>query len=284
MKITKYISLLLIALSVVSCDKHEIEYMSTPVDDSMAQIQLHYFVPLTAVATNNIYKVDINDQSYVNNGAAVVSTYNAVPAGSVGRFYTVQSGTAHIKLYKGSDLELVYDKDVTLTAGKKQNVFVYDFNKEPIVFDNEFPYDTNVTMNTDSVCWVKFYDFMYEQEGEYCALKLQYQYQYTKADGTKSEWTNVGSPIGFGETTGWQPIRVIKSVFNSSGYARIDYKIKVQDENGEYTQDLQLWNSRGNYVSYSDYWNGYIGRRYHHILKGMRSAKPIASVSQFTAL
>lgn len=284
MKITKYISLLLIALCVASCDKHEIEYMSTPVDDSMAQIQLHYFVPLTAVASNNIYKIDINEQSYVNNGAAVIATYNAVPAGSVGRFYTVKAGTSNIKLYKGSDLELVYDKDVTLTAGKKQNIFVYDFNKEPIVFDNGFPYDTNITTNTDSVCWVKFYDFMYEQDGEYCPLKLQYQYQYTKADGTKSEWTNVGSPISFGETTGWQPIRVIKSVFNSTGYARIDYKIKVQDQNGEYTQDLQLWNSRENYVSYSDYWNGYIGRRYHHVLKGMRSAKPIASVSQFTAL
>jgi len=284
MKITKYITLSLVALCVISCDKHEIEYMNTSVDDSMAQIQLHYFVPLTAVASNNIYKVDINDQSYVNNGAAMISTYNSIPSGSVGRFYTVKAGTANIKLYKGSDLDQVYDKDVTLTVGKKQNVFVYDFNKDPIVFDNEFPYDTNTTMNTDSVCWVKFYDFMYEQEEEYCSLKLQYQYQYTKADGTKSEWTNIGSPIGFGETTGWQAIRVIKSVFNSSGYARIDYKIKVQDTNGEYTQDLQLWNSRGKYVSYSDYWNGYIGRRYHHILKGMRSAKPIASVSQFTAL
>lgn len=283
MKITKFIGLCLIAVSTVSCEEHEIEYMTTPVDKDMAEIQLHYFVPVTAIAANNIYKLEIGGQEYVNNGAAVVSTYNAVPSGSVGRFYATASGDVNIKLYKGTDLELVYDKNAKLTSGK-QNVFVYDFNKDPIVFDNGYPYETNTTMDTDSTCWVKFYNFLYEKEGEYSTLKLQYQYQYTTRDGTKSEWLNIGSPVAFGESTGWQPITVIKSVFNSSGYARIDYKIKVQDENGEYTQDLQVWNSNGKYVSYSDYWNGYIGRRYHHVLKGMRSAKPISSVSQFTAL
>lgn len=283
MKITKFIGLCLIAVSTVSCEEHEIEYMTTPVDKDMAEIQLHYFVPVTAIAANNIYKLEIGGQEYVNNGAAVVSTYNAVPSGSVGRFYATASGDVNIKLYKGTDLELVYDKNAKLTSGK-QNVFVYDFNKAPIVFDNGYPYETNTTMDTDSTCWVKFYNFLYEKEGEYSTLKLQYQYQYTTGDGTKSEWLNIGSPVAFGESTGWQPITVIKSVFNSSGYARIDYKIKVQDENGEYTQDLQVWNSNGKYVPYSDYWNGYIGRRYHHVLKGMRSAKPISSVSQFTAL
>lgn len=272
-------------LGMISCEKHEIEYMTTPVDKGLAEIQLHYFVPVTAIADNNIYKVAIGNQEYVNNGAAVISTYNAIPSGSVGRFYAVQAGDVNIKLYKGTDMELVYDKTINLSTGK-QNVFVYDFDEEPIIFDNGYPYDTNITTNTDSTCWVKFYNFLYEKDGEYCPLKLQYQYQYTKdpKTGEKSEWINIGNPIGFGETTGWQPIQVIKSIFNSSGYARIDYKIKVQDENGEYTEDLQLWNSNGKYVSYSDYWNGYIGRRYHHIIKGMRSAKPIASVSQFTAL
>lgn len=283
MKITKFISLCLIAVSTVSCEEHEIEYMTIPVGKDMAEIQLHYFVPVTAIAANNIYKLEIGGQEYVNNGAAVVSTYNAVPSGSVGRFYTTAAGDVNIKLYKGTDLELVYNKNAKLTSGK-QNVFIYDFDKDPIVFDNGYPYETNTTMDTDSTCWIKFYNFLYEKEGEYSTLKLQYQYQYTTKEGSKSEWKNIGSPIAFGENTGWQPITVIKSIFNSNGYARIDYKIKVQDENGEYTQDLQVWNSNGKYVSYSDYWNGYIGRRYHHVLKGMRSAKPISSVSQFTAL
>lgn len=284
MKRFKYIFLFLaITLGMASCEKHEIEYMSTPIGEGMAEVQLHYFVPVTAVAGNNIYKMELGGQEYVNNGAAVISAYNATPSGSVGRFYSVKAGETNIKLYKGSKLDLVYDKGTTLGVGK-QNVFVYDFNKEPIVFDNGYPYETNTTMDTDSTCWVKFYHFMYEKEGEYCPLKLQYQYQYTISKEIKSEWINIGEPIGFGETTGWQPIKIKKSIFNSEGYARIDYKIKVQDANGKYTEDLQLWNSNSKYVPYADYWNGYIGRRYHHILKGMRSAKPIASVSQFVAL
>lgn len=285
MKILEYIGLFLIMSGVASCDKHEVEYITEPVGGDKAEIQLHYFVPVTAVAGNNIYKVGIGDKEYVNNGAAVISTYNAVPSGSVGRFYTTKTGDVNIKLYKGSDLDLVYDKYAKLTSGK-QNVFVYDFNKDPIVFDNGYPYTTNTTQDTDSTCWVKFYNFLYEQEDEYCPLKLQYQYQYTVNVETKekSEWINIGGPVAFGETTGWQPIQVVKSIFNSSGYARIDYRIKVQDERGEYTKDLEVWNSSGKYVSYSDYWNGYVGRRYHHVLSGMRSAKPISSVRQFTAL
>lgn len=283
MKKILYIFILASFAGLASCEKHEIEYMSTPLDEGMAEVQLHYFVPLTSGSANNIFKVELGDLVIVNNDAAVLVTYNATPSGAVGRFYALSAGSTNIKLYKGPSQELVYDKNVDLISGK-QNVFIYDFDKEPIVFDNGFPYTTNVTMDTDSTCWVKFYNFLYEKEGEYTPLKLQYQYQYTKADKTKSEWINIGEPVGFGETTGWQSIRVIKETFNSSGRARIDYRILVQDENGDYTQLLQVMNSKGQMVNYSDYWNGYIGRRYHHILKGFRTQKPISSVSQFVAL
>lgn len=281
MKSIKYILLLLAVLGMASCEKHEIEYMTTPVSEDDAEIQLHYYVPLTVTASNYIYKVEIAGQTYENNGAAMMTTYNALPSGA-GKFYRVPSGTINIKLYKGAGLELVYDKNVTLGKGK-QNVFVYDFDKEPIVFDNGYPYETNVTANTDKTCWVKFYNFMYEDEDTYTPLRLQYQYQYTMEDGNKSEWLNVGNPVAFGETTGWQPITVIKSVFNSSGYARIDYRILVQDESGAYTVVMQKSNGT-KYVNYSDYWNGYIGRRYHHVMRGMRTKKPVADVSQFVAL
>jgi hypothetical protein len=283
MKNIRYMILLLATLGMVSCDKHEIEYRATPLTGEMAEIQLHYFVPLESKANNHIYKMEIAGKEYVNNNSSILSVYNGIPSGSVGRFYAVNTGDVNIKLYKGPEMELTYDKNVKLSAGK-QNVFVYDFDKEPIVFDNGYPYEQNVTMDTDSTCWVKFYHFLYEKEGEYSSLKLQYQYQYTKRDGSKSEWINIGDPIGFGETTGWQPIRVIKEVYNSSGKARVDYNIKVQDANGEYTVDLQTINKNGKYIPYSDYWNNYIGRRYHHVLKGMRSSQPIASVSNFTAL
>ena len=278
MKILKYISLALFVLSMVSCEEHEIEYETTDLSDDVAEFQLHYVVPVTATSSNYIYEVDVNDSLYANS-TAPLTTYNAIPNGAVGRFYTVDAGEVNIKMYMSTDLDLVYDQNTTLTAGK-QNIFVYDFNEAPIVFDNGYPYESNTTEDTDSTCWVKFYNFLYESEGVPTTLKLQYQY----VDPTTSELVNVGDPVSFGETTGWQPVKVIKSVYNSSGYGTVYYKLKVVDDEGNVTGDLQLWNSSSKYVNYSDYWTEYIGRRYHHVLAGMRSAKPIASVRSFTAL
>jgi hypothetical protein len=278
MKILDYIKLIVVVALVTSCDKNEVEYNATTIDSDLAEFQLHYFVPVTATSSNYIYQVDINDEVYANS-TAPLSTYNAIPNGSVGRFYTVTPGTVNIKLYQSTSLNLVYNQDVTLTEGK-QNIFVYDFNQPPIVFDNGYPYTSNTTEDTDSTCYVKFYNFLYESAGIAYSGKLQYQY----VDPSTSELVNIGNPVAFGETTDWQPVKIIKSLYNSSGYCTIYYKIKTVDDNGIIGDDLQLWNSSGVYKSYSDYWVGYIGRRYHHIIGGMRSAKPVASVRQFTAL
>lgn len=277
MKILKYISLILIVVFALSCEEHEIEYNTTPIGD-LAQFQLHYFVPLTANSSNYLYRVEINDELYSNSDAPL-STYNAIPSGSVGRFFTVEPGTVNIKLYKGTAEELVYDHNTTLTTGK-QNVFVYDFNEDPLVFDNGYPYVSNVTEDTDSITYVKFYNFLFETEGIPTDLKLQYQY----IDSNTDELINIGTPVSFGETTGWQPVKIIKTINNSSGYARVYYKIKVIDDDGNIVDDLQLFNSSSNYVSYSDYWTGYIGRRAHHIMAGFRSAQPKASVRLFYGL
>lgn len=286
MKHLKYLSFFLL-IGLISCDKHVIEY-DTEMVSGVAEFQLHYVVPVTSGAVNNIYKVEVNDQLYAND-QSVLSTYNAIPNGSVGRFYTTSTGTNNIKLYKGSDLELVYNQNITLTEGK-QNIFVYDFDEAPIVFDNGFPYEANITEHSDTTAWVKFYNFLYESGDQPTNLKLQYQYQYPieyNEKGVvirKSEWTNVGSPVSFGETTGWIPVIVHKSVPISSGYARLDYKIKVIDANGNDTGDLQIMNSSNNFVNYSDWWTAYVGRRYHHTISGMRAAKPTSAVRVFTAL
>lgn len=287
MRNLQYTFLLLLFIGLISCDENVVEYDAEPISN-VAEFQLHYFVPETATATNNIYKVEINDQLYANDKAPL-STYNAIPNGSVGRFYVTTTGTNNIKLYKGTNLELVYDQDCTLTEGK-QNIFVYDFNKPPIVFDNGFPYESNVTEYSDTTAWIKFYNFLFESGDIPTNLKLQYQYQYPieyDSKGVvirKSEWTNLGTPVSFGESTGWMPVIVHKSILISSGYARLDYKIKVIDANGNDTGDLQIMNSSSKFVNYSDYWNAYIGRRYHHVISGMRAAKPTSAVRQFTAL
>jgi hypothetical protein len=184
-------------------------------------------------------------------------------------------------MYEGTAGDvLVYNQNVTLTVGK-QNVFVHDFNLPPVVFDNGFPYVGNVTDNTDSICWVKFYNFLYETAGVPTTLKLQYQcIDQRNAAGL----VNIGPPVAFGETTGWQPVKVVKSIFNSAGYNRVDYRIKVIDALGNVVGDLQIKNTSGVFVSYADYWTEYIGRRYHHVMSGMRAAAPASAVRVFTAL
>jgi hypothetical protein len=276
MKNLKGLVWVLIVAFASSCEEHELQYDATPVSGK-AEFQLHYFVPLATGAANNIYRVEINGELFANT-TAPLNTYNVIPSGGISRFYAVDPGTVNIKLYKGEAEELVYDQITQLVAGK-QNIFVHDFDTAPVVFDNGYPYETNVTEDTDSAAWVKFYNFLYETDGVPTTLKLQYQYldPYTK------EPVNLGNPVGFGETTGWHEVRVIKNVFNSSGSTRIDYRIKVVDENGAVMGDLQVRNSAGNFVNYVGSWTGFIGRRMHHTIAGMRAATPIASVRQFYA-
>lgn len=268
-----------------SCEKHVIQYDSkTVTGEGQAEFQLHYMVPVTSGVANNIYKVEINDQLYAND-AAPLYTYNAVPSGVVGAFFNTKVGENNIKLYKGTDLEPVYDQNVTLSKGK-QNVVVYDFDKPPAVFDNGFPYEPAVTENTGETAWVKFYNFLYDTIGVPTTLKLQYQWQYTvdNETGELSDWSNLGNPVAFGESTGWDTVHVNKTDLISSGHGRINYRIRVIDQSGNDAGSLQVLNSRGSMVDYSDYWNAYIGRRYHHFLSGIRTASPTSAVRVFTAL
>ena len=285
MKVFKYLSILLVALLTASCEKHEIEY-NTEIADG-AFVQIHYFVPLKAATANNIYKLEIGDNTYVNNSAAVISTYNGTPpaASATARWYNVTSDTSvPIKLYMGTGMELVYNNVIpALKKGVKYNIFIHDFDKEPLVIEHG-EYDYNTTEDSDEACWIKFINLVYETgEGDPTNLSIQYQFQYTTdvEAGTKSEWLDMGGPVAFGEDTGWIEMPVKKSIFNSSGYARIDYRA-LDAATGEI---LQYMNSSGKMTNYSDYWNGYIGRRYMHIMAGTRTATTRAlAVSQWTAL
>jgi hypothetical protein len=279
MKIVKYLGLALVLALTASCEKHEIEYKTTPLSSEMAEFQLHYVVPVASTSTNYMYKVEVND-SLLTNSYAPLTTYNAIPKGNVGRFYTVETGTVNIKMYMGTALTLKYDQDVTLTAGK-QNVFVYDYNLPPKVFDNGYPYAAHITSNTDTLCYVKFYNFLYESAGVPTTYRLQYQYV-----NSSNALVNIGAPVSFSETTGWQPVKIVKSKFNSSGYATLTYKIKVIDTNGNIVGDLSIMNAKGVYANYSDVTKTeYIGKRYHHVIGGIRTSSSIvASVSEFAAL
>lgn len=277
------IFLFTLAIAAFSCKKNVIEYKSIDVD-GQAEFQLHYFVPVVSGAVNNIYKVEINGEVY-SSAASPLVTYNAIPSGAVGRFYATKPGQNNIKLYRGDALELVYDQNCELKTGK-QNIFVYDLAKPPIVLNNDYPYTPVITDSTARIAWVKFHNFLFEKAGEPTTLKLQYQRQYVTnvAAGTKSDWINVGKPVAFGEVTDWVQIDVIKTDTISSSSARIDYRIRMIGANGEDQGDLQVLNSSDKFVNYSDWWTGFVGRRYFHILSGMRAEKPTSAVRQFTAL
>jgi hypothetical protein len=278
MKVLKYLSLILAVTLMASCEQVPIEYDAEPIGN-MAEFQLHYVVPVDATTANRITKVEINGQLY-SNITAPLNTYNAIPSGAAGRFYITSPGNVNIKMYKGNDMDvLAYDQNVTLTAGK-QNVFVHDFNLPPVVLDNGYPYIRRQTVETDSTTWVRFYNFLYETAGVPTDLRLQYQYVSHRT----GQLVNIGNPVAFGESTGWEQVLLIKTDLVSSGSRRIDYKIKVVDNAGNILGDLQVMNSSGNFVSYSDYWTGYIGRWVHHIYCGMRAANPRAAVRLFYAL
>ena len=290
--IIKLLSSFIILVTIVSsCKKHVVEYDSNNLPNTSAEFQLHYFVPVTTGAANNITRVEINNQLYANNTTPIVP-YNAIPSGGVGLFFTAPSGVTNIKLYRGPNEDLVFDQNCTLTPGK-QNVIVYDFDKPPVVIDNGYPYNKITTDSTGTFAWVKFYNFLYETPGVTTPLKLQYQYQYNMDPGPtsthtneKSEWLNLGDPVSFGEATGWELVPVIKHADRliTQGTERIDYRIRVIGANGDDLGPLQVRNSTGSMVDYSDWWNATIGRRVHHIFAGYRAATPISSVRQFFAL
>ncbi|MBO5016720.1 MAG: hypothetical protein J6C92_13095 [Bacteroidaceae bacterium] len=178
MKIFKYLSLALVALFATSCEEHEIVFDAEPVASDRAFVQVFYMNPMTASSSNYVYKLHLDGVDYVNNYAAVMANYNGAPGG-VARFYTVKSGDVSIKLYwgfwedriadpegDGKDFDRVngdlngdefysddYSKYVEkysntirgLEAGKYYDVFIYDFEKDPIVIASGFPFESNVT-------------------------------------------------------------------------------------------------------------------------------------------
>lgn len=283
MKIIKYLSLVLAVVLTVSCEKNVIEFDATPISD-MAEFQLHYMVPVTAVAANNINRVEVNGQLF-DSIKSPLSTYNAVPSGSVGKFYAVNPGNVNLKLYMTAKLapkgdSLVYDQSVTLAAGK-QNVFVHAFDQVPVTFDNGFPYVARETVTTDSTSWVKFYNFLYETAGVPTTKKIQYQY----LDSRTGANVNIGAPVAFGETTGWIPVTVVKSVEISYGSRVITFKMQEVDASGTIIGPLKIMNTSGAFVDYSATATLFIGRRYHHTMAGFRAVKaPNSSVRIFTAL
>jgi len=274
---------------IAACEQHVVEYQTTQIsDETTAQFQLHYMVPISGGSANYINMVELNGQ-LLTNETSVLPPNSYIPRGAVGKFFATEPGTANLKLYKGTvdNLSLVYDRDIELPSGKN-NVIIHSFDEAPIIIDNEAPYPKITTENTGETSWIKFYNILYETPGVPTTLKLQYQFQYTTDNetGDKSEWANLGNPVSFGEATGWEPVIVNKRVEVSSGNARVDYRIRLIGQDGSDQGNLEVKNSRGNLVEYGDWWTAYVGSVRHHMFNGYRVDSPSlrARVRQSIAL
>lgn len=274
--------ILMSALLFASCgDVDEVDFTATtPSDKALIQLINQLPVPPNAGTAGNVnylnynfLKIEVNGV-VVSRGTATITEADpsgtseyVYPLNSWGirpaelRYYEVPAGTVNIKLYrdegdgteKNRNMVLKYDQSITVQAGK-QSLILHDFSKPPIVhteIDNFLP--ERETTYTDTVQYVKFFNFMYESAGVESALKLQYQYQYTinpiwteidrdkgkipegvsvgaaipAAQQKKSAWLNLGAPVGFGENTGWQIVPVKRTAFLQQGSAVVQYRVVV---------------------------------------------------------
>lgn len=178
-----------------------------------------------------------------------------------------------------------YTGATTLEAGKRYHVFIYDMEKDPLAVEMEpIPALADVSQQFDGVtdiigagCNGKFYNFLYESNGQPFTKKLQV-YLYTRTEGTANVRANynvetkVGKPFGFGEASEWVTIPLVKSVYNSSGYDRAYYRFHVIDANGN--DEGELTYNRDNKV-FEDYWSYYVGRAYLMFAIGVRDGSGV---------
>jgi hypothetical protein len=275
MKYFKYIALLLlVAVTMGSCDKKDVSYMAEPVDESqMAYVQVGYYAPISTAAANNIYFVDINDVEYGNDGAAFLTTYNTVPGGGTNRYYAVPAGNINIKLHKresdgngGFNYPVVYNQSTTIQPGKRYCLYVHDFNQPPIPVEMTAAPDFGKALDTDSLCRTQFVNLLYEN-GEPIKDKVQYGVQnlYTL------EYEPVGEPVAFGEVTPWFFTIIHKTVYNSGGTQRREVCLyRVDPNTNQVTERI-----------FTDWWTWGIGRAYRQIAGGNIGGSPAIQLKQF---
>ena len=262
---------LVAVIGLSACEKHELTHPYDDVNGRTALFQIFYFAPVVNSSANYIDSVYVNDVLYSSAaGSGQLATYNGIPGGAVGRFFSSTPGDIRLRfMKKGAD---VYEKVVNVKTGK-QGIFVYDLEQNPFIIDltsfGSRPTPSPSEWDTDSVCYVRFINLLYENGTTPYAGKLQYQWMRHEEE---MDWQNVGKPVAFGEATEFEEITVHKTTFNSSGSQRVDYRIV--DEGGNV---LQVYNGT-KMINYSDYWTGAIGRAYTHTFAGVRTAAPISSV------
>ena len=269
MKVFKYLAIALtFVIGLSACEKIELTHPYDDVDGRTALFQIFYYEPVANDAANYIDSVFVNDVLYSSvKGAGQLVTYNAVPSGAVGRFFSAKPGDIKLRFMRGG--ENVYEKVVPIKEGK-QGIFVYDLDENPSILEltpfGQRPTPTVSEWDTDSVAFVRFVNFIYEDATTPYPGKLQYQWR--RADQDTDTWQNVGNPVGFGEATEFETLIIHKETFNSAGAQTVYYRILT--ENGEV---LEYFNGT-KMVPYSGSISHTIGRVTSHHFAGVRTATP----------
>lgn len=281
MKYIKYLALPLLISLFSSCTKEEVTYQMDPVDQTKtASYQIHFFAPIENKAVNYIYQINVNGETYQNNGSSYLLPYNGVPSGGTNLYYTTAAGKVNMKFYQTKELKLVYDQNIELKPGM-QNIFVYDLNAAPIILDSgEMP--KFITPSTAQNCGLKFYNFFFENATTPFTDKVQLVIQ----NRDTKEYENIGTPLSFGECTEWTTPSIVKEVENSSGSEKRYFGIKrIDGKTGADLGFLSYMTNSGKETQYKDILRTLaIGRNYRFILGGTRaSGVPGTSMSTWTA-
>ncbi len=186
---------------------------------------------------------------------------------------------------------------VSLEPGKQYRLVIYDMSKGLLVCEQgDIPTIKDATIKWDSGrddvdgefteiigegANHRFYNFVWETSTQPATFKLQayFKNQLTEGDNAGAFDIPCGKPFGFGEDSGWATIPMKKSIYNSSGYARMDFKLKKIGPNGE---DLGWFQYKSSNTAapkdYTDYWTTYVGRAYIYFMYGIVAHEGIAAV------
>lgn len=245
------------ASMLASCGKHEIiYYIDHDGVDGKAQFQIYYMEPIAVSTANAMDSIYINGKYAVGvGGYGQLAVRGVAPYGST--FFTAPAGDVSFQLYRGG--AVVYDMTINIPSGDKYEVYVYSLAEPPIVLNHYKDYSTSSgstsadRFGTDSTALYRLVNLLFKDGAPYTG-KLQYQYSNNTDNYTDGDWHNLGSPVSFGESTDRNPAVIHKTIQNSSGYQTL--RFRCLDESGNFVSGT------------GDYWQGYIGRAYTHILRG----------------
>ncbi|MCC8112682.1 MAG: hypothetical protein LIP03_01565 [Bacteroidales bacterium] len=240
MKILKYLTMIALCagFTLTSCDQKDIDFGLQYVDPNSALYQVFYVNPVANTTANYVYRVDVGDKSYFNNGSSMITRYSGIPSGSVNLWYNDATGTKDVRFYTGSMDNLAYSNSATLTQGL-QSIWVYNFDKAPIVLkETEAPQNLGTDNDTIAGCSMKFYNFLFKDATTPVDFKVQFYirdyHDWFPAQQNEDGYVAIGEPIAFGESTDWEVWNIKKSIWNSYGY-NANYYLAVKNvETGEY--------------------------------------------------